>query len=333
MNKIANCRLQIADWKSANLQYAIGNERFVMKKISIGAWGFLFNQERPTTDFHELLHNVANLGYQGVELGGFAPHPNPDSHDTKEKRTQLKNMVLDHGLEFSALAADLWSQKLVSVDDASPYVAAFEKNLAFAADLGIRTIRVDTVEPISVVARQRLEPRLMMDRVVAAFDRCAKLAAACGIDICWEFEPGFPLNKPSEILEVVTRVRDDHANPNFGVLFDTCHAHVCAAVGANQVGERETLSGGERDLLHKLMGKITHVHFIDSDGTLNEHGTSTHCPFGMGEIDFDKLVPELIAANVPSDWWCVDLCFWPNAWEVAAESRRFLDKLRRRYAA
>ncbi len=303
-----------------------------MKKLSIGSWAFLFNQETPTTDFHEILHNVANLGYDGIELGGFEPHPNPDTYDTKEKRQKLRRMVETHGLEFSALAADLWSQKLVSVQDNAPFLAAFEKNLTFAQDIGIKTIRVDTVEPIAVIREMNLDPAIVMDRVVAAFDRCAKLAAPRGIHVTWEFEPGFPLNKPSEILSVVKRVRDDVGNANFGVLFDTCHAHMCAAVGANQIGEKETLPGGELALLQRLKGKITHVHVIDSDGTLNEHYTSTHTPLGQGKLDFDALVPELMACGVPNEWWCVDLCFWPNAWEVAGECRRFLDKLRRKYA-
>ena len=56
-------------------------------------------------------------------------------------------------------------------------------------------------------------------------------------------------------------------NKNFGVLYDTCHAHMCAAVGANQPGEKETLPGGELELLEKLKGKITHIHLIDSDGS------------------------------------------------------------------
>ena len=82
-------------------------------------------------------------------------------------------------------------------------------------------------------------------------------------------------------------------NNNFGVLYDTCHAHMCAVVGANQTGAKETLPGGELELLQKLKGKITHVHLIDSDGTLNEHNTSTHNPFGTGKLNFDKLAPAL----------------------------------------
>ena len=145
--------------------------------------------------------------------------------------------------------------------------------------------------------------------------------------------PGFPINKPSEILRLVHTVRDELENPNFGVLFDSCHAYMCAVIGANQVGAKETLPGGELELLEKLKGKITHLHLIDSDGTINEHNTSTHNPFGTGKVNFDKLIPALMDCGVPHDWWSVDLCFWPNAWEVTADSKRFLDKLRQKYAA
>jgi sugar phosphate isomerase/epimerase len=303
-----------------------------MKKLSIGSWAYLFNQDQPTNDFHAVVHKLQHLGYQGVELGGFAPHPNPDSHDTKEKRQKLRKMVVDHRLDFSALAADLWAQKLWSVEDHTPFLAAFEKNAVFAEDLGIKTIRVDTVEPITRVKETGIEPKLLFERCVTAFDKCAKVAANRGLNICWEFEPGFPINKPSEIVALVDTVCG-MGNPNFGALFDTCHAHMCAAVGANQVGEKETLPGGALELLQKLKGKITHLHFIDSDGTLNDHNTSTHAPFGQGVLNFDQLMPELLTCGVPNDWWCVDLCFWPDAWSVTADSKRYLDKLRHKYAA
>ena len=301
------------------------------KKLSIGSWAYIFNQDTPTNDFHQVIHKLADLGYEGVELGGFNPHPGPDTYD-RARRRALRKEVADHGLQFSGLAADLWSQKLISVEDQGPYIAAFAKNVFFAEDLGIDTIRVDTVEPITVVKEKKLDPKLLFERAARAFNLCSKLAADRGIRICWEFEPGFPINKPSEIVALVNAVRGQ-GNPNFGVLFDTCHAYMCAVVGANQIGEKETLPGGELELLHKLKGKITHIHLIDSDGTLNEHNTSTHNPFGTGKLNFDKLIPELLKAGAPNDWWCVDLCFWPNAWDVTADSKKFLDKLRAKYAA
>jgi sugar phosphate isomerase/epimerase len=302
-----------------------------MKKLSIGSWAYIFNQEVPTNDFHQILHKLSDLGYEGVELGGFNPHPGPDTCNTREKRLALRKDVKDHGLEFSGLAADLWSQKLWSVEDSGPFIAAFAKNVFFAEDLGIGTIRVDTVEPVKKAKEEKTDPKLIFDRCVRAFDLCSKLAADRGMKICWEFEPGFPINKPSEIVAMVDAVRAK-GNPNFGVLFDTCHAHMCAAVGANQLGQKETLPGGAMELLEKLKGKITHVHLIDSDGSLNEHDTSTHNPFGTGKLDFDKLLPALNKAGVPNDWWCVDLCFWPHAWDVTADSKRFLDAMRKKHA-
>ncbi len=301
-------------------------------RLSIGSWAYIFNQEKPTNDFHELVHKLAHLGYEGVELGGFNPHPGPDTCDTRDKRKALRDLVQGHGLEFSGLAADLWAQKLWSVADSGPFIAAFAKNLFFAEDLGIKTIRVDTVEPVTEVAKLGIDPQVIFDRCLGAFDLCAKLAANRGIRICWEFEPGFPINKPSEIVALVDAVRN-RGNANFGVLFDTCHAHMCAAIGANQIGTKETLPGGALELLRLLQGKITHLHLIDSDGSLNEHNTSTHNPFGTGQLNFDQLIPELLRCGVPNDWWCVDLCFWPNAWEVTADSKRFLDVYRKKYTA
>ena len=166
-------------------------------KISIGTWAYLFNQETPTNDFHVILHKLQDLGYDGVELGGFNPHPGPDTYATKEKRAKLRKEVADHGLKFSALAADLWSQKLLTVDDSGPYIAAFAKNLFFAEDLGIDTIRVDTVEPITVVQQGQVTPEKAFERAANAFDMCSKIAAQRGMNICWEFEPGFAFNKPT----------------------------------------------------------------------------------------------------------------------------------------
>src|SRR5207249_12259986 len=215
------------------------------------------------------------------------------------------------------------------------YLTAFLGWCVFASELDAKTIRVDTVLPpnyFDTDEGKKVGYQQGMDWIVNAWDKASKIAADYGMNICWEFEPGFVFNKPSEIVQLVDAVRAKD-NPNFGVLFDTCHAYMSAVVGANQAGTKETLPGGELELLQKLKGKITHVHLIDSDGSLNEHNTSTHNPFGTGKLNFDKLLPELNKAGVPNDWWCVDLCFWPNAWDHTAEAKTFLDKLRKKYAA
>jgi sugar phosphate isomerase/epimerase len=308
-------------------------------RISIGTWAYLFNQEEPTNDFHKILHKLQDLGYDGVELGSFGPHPTPATHPTKASRAKLKKEVTDHGLSLSAIAIDLWAFKTpgVSILDEIPaaYTTAFLGWCAFAADLGVTTIRVDSVlapNYFDTDEGKKIGYSAGIDRIVNVWDKCSKIAADFGQDICWEFEPGFVFNKPSEIVKIVDAVRAK-GNANFGVLYDTCHAHMVAKIGANQQGEKETLAGGALELLGLLKNKITHVHVIDSDGSLNEHNTSTHNPFGTGHLNFDELFPAIQAAGVPNDWWCVDLCFWPNAWDVTAQSKKFLDKMRDKHAA
>ena len=308
-------------------------------RISIGTWAYLFNQDTPTNDFHVILHKLQDLGYDGVELGSFGPHPTPATHPTKASRAKLKKEIKDHGLALSGIAIDLWAFKTpgVSILDEIPaaYTTAFLGWCAFASDLDAKTIRVDTVlapNYFETEEGKKIGMNAGMDRFVNVWDKCSKIAADFGLNVCWEFEPGFVFNKPSEIVQIVDAVKAK-GNPNFGVLYDTCHAHMVAGIGANQQGEKETLPGGAIELLEKLNGKITHVHVIDSDGSLNEHNTSTHNPFGTGSLNFDKLFPAIQAAGVPSDWWCVDLCFWPNAWDVTAQSKKYLDGMRAKYAA
>lgn len=307
-----------------------------MKKLSIGSWAYIFNQEVPTNDFHQVLHKLQDLGYEGVELGSFGAHPTPFSHPTKADRQRLKKDVADHGLEFSGIAVDLWGFKKpgpsILDENPTPYMAAFLGFTAFGSDLGIKTIRVDAVEGPDFFEKSGMAPKVGTDRIVAVWDKCSKIAADYGMNLTWEFEPGFLFNKPSQVLHIVDAVRAK-GNKNFGVMYDTCHAHMCAGVGANQSGHKETLPGGALELLEKLKGKITHVHLIDSDGSLNEHNTSTHNPFGTGKLNFDQLLPALNQSGVPNDWWVVDLCFWPHAWDVTADSKRFLDAMRKKYAA
>jgi sugar phosphate isomerase/epimerase len=309
-------------------------------RISIGTWAYLFNQDVPTTDFHQILHKLQDLGYDGVELGSFGPHPSPVSHPTRASRQKLKKEIADHGLALSGIAVDLWAFKNpgTSIIDETPaaYLTAFLGWAAFAADLDVKTIRVDTVLGPNYFETdpegKKIGAEKGMERIAAVWDKCSKIAADYGLNVCWEFEPGFVFNKPSEITKLVDLVRAK-GNNNFGVLFDSCHAFMCAAVGANQTGAKETLPGGEIELLSKLKGKVTHIHLIDSDGSLNEHNTSTHNPFGTGKLDFDRLIPAMQTSGVPHDWWTVDLCFWPHAWDVTAQSKKFLDKLRAKYAA
>jgi sugar phosphate isomerase/epimerase len=95
--------------------------------------------------------------------------------------------------------------------------------------------------------------------------------------------------------------------------------------------ERETLPCGVVQFAHMLTGKIGHLHFIDSDGTLHDGDTSTHAPFGQGVLDFDAIVPAIYEAGYNDEWWPIDLCFWPQALQATAPAKAFMDQLVDKY--
>ncbi len=306
------------------------------KRISIGTWAYSIG---PYADnpipFAEVVEKLHALGFDGLELGGFGVHPNPDLQKTKEERAQVRSLWETRGMGCSGLAADLWSERLITAPDDASYLSTFRKNLEFCRDLGIEVIRVDTTEDPGVLGQVPGEPKKdvvvpydeALARVAATWRRCAEEAAQQGIRVVWEFEPGFAFNKPSDIFRVLDRVGHD----NFYVMFDTCHANMVAVHGARQPGERETLAGGIRELAERLKGKIGRLHLIDSDGSLHDNHTSTHPPFGEGNLKFDEFMPALAAAGSPDDWWTIDLCFWPDAWAATAKCKTAIDALAAQY--
>jgi sugar phosphate isomerase/epimerase len=276
-------------------------------KLSFGSWALTRGPyaAKPVS-FHHALHKLEDEGYQGIELGAIAPHPTPDSHATPEQREFLKAEVAEHGLAFSGLAPNLRGHSLVSSDECGLYLAAFERYINFASDVGIDTIRVDTVEPIEKLRPMGVPAEEVFDRAVVAFGQCAAIAAKRGLRVAWEFEPHLPLSTPGEIVELVDAVRKQ-GHASFGVLYDTSHAHICT-------------EGGEHELLQALRGKISHVHLADSDGLIDEAGVSRHLPLGTGKLDFAKLLPELREAV----WWTIDLYNCPDAWDAIASGKKFL---------
>ena len=204
-----------------------------MHRTSIGTWAYNIGPyaEHPVP-FDEVGPRLVELGFDGLELGGFNGYPNPNALPHKEQRAALKEKVAGWGLGISGLAADLWSQHLIDTDDQGPYLAEFEKNADFARDLGIAGVRVDTVQPPTHPRPDRL--RHCIKRVVDTWRTCARMAADRGLYVTWEIEPGFAFNKPSDVQRILDAIPDD----NFGVMYDTCHGQMVAVVGARQHGRR-----------------------------------------------------------------------------------------------
>jgi sugar phosphate isomerase/epimerase len=302
-----------------------------MKRISIGSWAYTIGPyEKEPVDFFTVCEKLKELGFDGVELGGFPPHPNPDDILESTARHEVAARVRQMGLEFSGLAANLWGEHLIDTDDPAGYISEFTKNCDFCTDLGIQTIRVDTVQPPTIF--ETVDRETALARVVDTWKRCCAIAADHGLQMTWEFEPGFAFNKPSDVVQILEAIPDK----NFGVMYDTCHGQMVAVVGARHPGAKEVLAGGQLELIQMLSGRINHIHLIDSDNSCHkaEDGTdetSSHPPFGLGVLDFDSIVPALAKETLPHNWWTIDLCFWPDAWQATASCKTSIDELNARY--
>jgi len=275
-------------------------------RFSLGSWAFSFGPfESDPWDFDRFLAYAAKAGYDGVEINGFQPHPHPDDYATDGACAPLKARLDELGLGISGYAPDFRSVPPAEVAPEA-YLAELEKILAFCGRMGIRTLRVDSVSPPVALPSGEYEERF--ERLSLTWRAAAARAAQDGVTIVWEFEPGFWLNKPSEVRALVDAV--DH--PAFRLLFDTSHAHMGAAISARQTGEPERLPGGAAAYAEQLRDVIGHVHLIDCDGTLHDEETSTHSPFGTGDVDFPAVLSALRPIWDDLTWVCFDFCFCPT---------------------
>lgn len=290
-------------------------------KFSLGSWAFSFGPfENNPWSFEAFMKYAAEAGYDGIEINGFHPHPHPDVYDTAEKCLELKKEIDDYGLGISGYAPDFGHVPAAEVplDD---HIKAIEKALAFCSNMNINTLRVDTISPPDEFDETEYEIRF--NRLAKTWHQAAEVCKRAGVVLVWEFEPGFWLNKPSEVAAIIDAVSHD----NFKVLFDTSHAYMCSVVGARQVGDKETLPGGIVEFAKSIKDYIGHFHLIDSDGTLHGDETSTHSPFGTGNIDFVDLISAIKDEVEPLEWWCFDFCFCPTTEADAKKAITYVENI------
>jgi sugar phosphate isomerase/epimerase len=290
-------------------------------KLSLGSWAFSFGPFlKDPWPFSRVLEFIAEAGYDGVEINGFRPHPHPDDYDAPAKCMELVKEIEGYGLGISGYAPSFANLSPAEVN-AEDYLRVFRKCLIFCTNCGIRVLRVDTVSPPVPLSHEEYMTRV--NRLAKTWHAAANEAAREGILMVWEFEPGFWLNKPSEVKRLVENVNHE----NFKLLFDTSHAYMGAVVGARHTGNKELLMGGEAEYGRMLGTMIGHLHLIDSDGSLHDNETSTHTEFGQGRVNFIDVLTAIKPVVSKLPWWCVDFCFNPLTPTAAKDAVPFVRRL------
>lgn len=295
-------------------------------KISLGSWAFSFGPfEADPWSWNRFVDFTAESGYDGVEINAQPPHPHPDQYDTRAKCQELMTRLADKGLGVSGYAVNGGFHELQATPPATAnprqFVDVLRPYLQFCTHAGIGALRMDTASP-----PVELDPATYERRFTNAV-QCLRAAAAAaadhGVTLMWEFEPGFWLNKPSEVV----RLHDEVDHAHFKLLFDTSHAYMGAVVGARHTGTQEKLAGGTAEYATMIRDRMGHLHLIDSDGELHDDDTSTHIAFGEGLVDFPATLAALGPRLADIHWWCVDFCFNPAGPEGARIAVPFLHKL------
>ena len=162
------------------------------------------------------------------------------------------------------------------------YRKTFQKNLDFCKAIGIPCIRVDTVTGPPGPAGKEREDALLLPS--DTWNVCAEIAAKAKVKLTWEFEPGFAFNKPSRDRADGQGI--DH--PNFGILFDACHAHMVRSSRhvSPQPKENAEAAAPSSSPGCSRATSTTSTSLIPT--TPSTATTSTHRPFGEGVLDFDK---------------------------------------------
>ena len=248
--------------------------------------------------------------------------------ETTSQRDAYVSELAARGLDLAGVVANFSDcPSILSNDDNSAFLAALDRQLDICVALGTDLLRLEITDPPQVM--RSLDYDLAYDRLITTWTEAARQAAERGVRVGWEFEPGTPFNSPSEIF----RIADDVTHASFGIIYDTTQAHNCALGRGQLAAEPETLPGGQLEFIRRLSGRITHVHLIDSDGTLADGGFSNHVPFGRGDIDWDSVIPALVQAGSGDEWW-TSTCVSETAPGMCSSRRLpFVQELRAKYGS
>src|SRR3989338_4589300 len=321
-------------------------------RISMGLWAFLFlkTQQMDIVSIIKFLGKKHGLGFDGVELFGKGPHPDPNNCGSTTSIALFLALLEEHGMTISGVAGDFWNQHLSFFSDTDSLESAVIKNAKWCGKGGLNTprMRMDFIDPPSrIYGPQGIGVEGAIEVYVKRFKRFGEIAGNEGLTIVIEFEPMFGINKPRDVVRF-HKALSDAGVKNVGSLYDTCHGHTVGCMGAEQIGEIDTFAKdhtntkGEEQIgfMREIGPFVKHVNWIDTKGELhrespNGPGTSTHDEFGAGILKFDKLFPaaEEFFTGLPEgyDWRAMDLCFNPNAREQSETCVKAMRKFNRKF--
>jgi fructoselysine 3-epimerase len=265
----------------------------------------------------EAIEMIADIGYQGVEILADVPHLYPFS-TTSSDLAKIVTALETTNLTVSNINANTAVGYYESIGGRKFWEPLFEPSLANPDD-DARGWRIEYTKKCIDMARTlscanvsitsgRMVPGVRPDRSMEylkqSLDDVLDYAAASGVRIGMEYEPGLLVERFEELDSLIREV----GSQNFGANLDLGHSHV--------------LRENPWEVIRGLSSKIFHVHLEDI-----RSGKHYHLIPGEGDINFEILLRALDSVSYDG-FVTVELYTYPKTpGQAAKKAFEYLDKL------
>ena len=255
----------------------------------------------------EAIARIAGFGYHGVELLADVPHAWPAGLLGVQKDS-IRRALAASGLAISNINAFMMNAVAdprqpywhPGWTDPDPHYRAIRREhtkraLRLAAELGAPAISTEPGGEVQPGQTRERATDIFYEEIMPVLD----VAAAVGVTLLIEPEPGLLIERFGQYLEFADRVR----HPALGLNFDIGHAYC--------VGEDPA------EWVPQMKAHTRHYHFEDIAATRVHH----HLVPGEGAIDFGGVF-QAIATHTPDLWVTVELYPYRDRPDDAARAAR-----------
>lgn len=281
-------------------------------KTAVGLNGFESSgrKYRRTYPIWEVLHTVASLGFDGIELvDGWPQGPYPASSEI-DRIKALRRLYSGFGLRIFSIQTSGADAFAPEASAREAWIGRFREWAALARALGCEHVGI---WPGGGLRGQTLDAAL--GHCGRSFREAGRIAADHGLVAAFEIEPPFVFNRGEHMIRLLEIA--DH--PALKTIYDPSHFDLMNGS-----------TGRPHELLQKVgVPNIGYVHFTDTDGTLRDGGTSKHLAAGDGHARLETSL-QLLREGGFRGWIMVDAWEIPDPYDAAAKAKRMLDHAARR---
>ncbi|WP_047151296.1 sugar phosphate isomerase/epimerase family protein [Aneurinibacillus tyrosinisolvens] len=218
-------------------------------KLSFNTWPYAsFPVWLPAYPLEEVIKRIANIGYDGIEIGAASPHAYPPTL-TRERRKEIKKVLDHYGLEVSSMLPALSGGPGHNVASPIPEerrhtIEHYKDVIELCAEWGGKTVLY--IPGWQVFGTSRKQAWAWSSE---ALKEISKTASDYDVTLVVEPTP-FDSNlvdRCDDAIELMEEVNE----PNVKVMFDTHHALYRKEVST--------------DYVYRMGKDLRHVHISDND--------------------------------------------------------------------